>query len=108
MSKKTRRYSDTGLEPIDKVIGEVFRQGKFGRSAEVAKLWSIWEEVVGEDIAQHCVPQKICDGKLYIGVDSPIWCQQLDLLRDEIRKKVSEIFKEADIRNIVFRVAILR
>ena len=103
MKKKRGNRSVSNLEPIEQIIKEVFAQGRFGGSAKASELWSHWKEIVGEDVAQHCFPEKVSGGKLYIKADSPIWRQQLDLLKEEIREKINERLDDLDINQLVMR-----
>ena len=84
MKRKKRSRSNARMEPIDTVLHRLFTQGKFGKSVQVAELENCWAEIVGADAARHCVPEKIGDGKLYIKVDSPVWHQQIDMLKEEL------------------------
>jgi predicted nucleic acid-binding Zn ribbon protein len=103
MKKKRQRRTDSSLEPIEQVIKEVFSDGKFGGSAKASELWSCWKEIVGEDVARHCFPEKVSGGKLYIKADSPIWRQQLDLLKEDIREKIHEKLADFEIDQLVMR-----
>lgn len=103
MTLTSRRQSNNRLESIDGIIEHIFSEGKFGGSARIAELWSQWKEIVGEDVAEHCFPEKLNDGKLYIKVDSPIWCQQLDLLKEELIEKLDSKFKNFEIEKLIFR-----
>ncbi|UCD58513.1 MAG: DUF721 domain-containing protein [Candidatus Hydrogenedentota bacterium] len=100
--------SSDGPEPVSRIIGKVFATGKFGECAQVAQLWGQWTEIVGEDIAAHCVPEKISGGKLYVSVDSPVWCQQLDLLKEELKEKIDRKLQDPGIKKIVFRSTMLQ
>ena len=97
------RRSSGELKPIDEVISEVFRRGKFGSSAKAAELWGQWKDIAGEDVAQHCFPEKVSDKKLYIKVDSPIWRQQLDLMKEELQERIENKCHNIDIERIIFR-----
>lgn len=103
MTKKKQRRSTGKLEPIETVIKEAFGKGKFGGSTQVAELWSQWKEIVGEDAADHCLPEKIIKGKLYVVADSPIWRQQIDLLKEEIKEKIDERLGDLKIEELVMR-----
>lgn len=103
MTRPRRRRCDRGLESIDSIVREVFGRGKFGGSARTAELWSHWKEIVGEDVARHCFPEKISDGKLYVKADSPIWRQQIDLLKEEIEEKIGQKLKSLKIEKLVLR-----
>lgn len=105
MSQPKRSRSGTGLEPIEKVLERFFEQGRFGNSSRVAELWGQWKEIVGDDVASHCIPEKIEKKKLYIKVDNPVWHQQLDLLKDEIKARIDTRFDNIQVDKIVFRSA---
>lgn len=106
--KRPRRKSGgsppgSPLEPIDEIIRRVFTKGKFGGSAQASELWSRWKEIVGEDVAEHCFPEKIKDGKLYIKADSPVWRQQLDLLKEEITERINATLDDVTVKKLAVR-----
>jgi predicted nucleic acid-binding Zn ribbon protein len=103
MKKKRKNRLDGNLEPIEEIIKEVFAKGKFGGSAKASELWNYWKEIVGEDVAQHCFPEKVSGGKLYIKADSPIWRQQLDLLKEDIREKINNKLVDIEITKLVMK-----
>lgn len=105
MKKRKRTYSSDGPESIGRIIEKVFQVGKFAGCAQVAQLWAQWPEIVGEDVAEHCIPEKINDGRLYIKVDSPVWHQQLDLLKEELKEKIDGRLQDPGIEKIIFRSA---
>ena len=103
MRKRGRKRSQSTLESIGMIVGEVLTKGKLGGGTRVAELWHGWTEIVGKDIAAHCFPEKMERGKLYIKADSPIWCQQIDLLKEELKEKIESKLKNCDIQKIVVR-----
>ncbi|NLA74153.1 MAG: DUF721 domain-containing protein, partial [Deltaproteobacteria bacterium] len=38
-----------------------------------SKIWEVWEEVVGQAIADHAQPAKIHKNRLVIHVSEPVW-----------------------------------
>lgn len=104
-AKRKRKYSGDRPEAIGRIIEKVFQVGKFGGCAQVAQLWAQWPEIVGEDVAEHCIPEKISGGRLYIKVDTPVWHQQLDLLKEELKEKIDGRLQNSGIERIVFRSA---
>jgi predicted nucleic acid-binding Zn ribbon protein len=101
MSKERRSSGE--LKPINEIISDVFQSGKFGNSATVARLWAQWKDIAGEDVALHCFPERVKDKKLYIKVDSPIWRQQLDLMKEELQKRIENTCQNVDIERIIFK-----
>jgi predicted nucleic acid-binding Zn ribbon protein len=100
---KANRKNSAGLEPIDGIIAKVLATGKLGNFTQLAELWGEWKDIAGEDVAQHCFPEKVAGQKLYIKVDSPIWRQQLDLLKEELKEKIENRFENVSIEKIVLR-----
>ncbi|MCL5024424.1 MAG: DUF721 domain-containing protein [Nitrospirae bacterium] len=47
-----------------------------------------WRELFPEPLSLHMFPSVLKDGELLINVDSPVWLQQLTLLKSEISKKL--------------------
>ena len=95
------------VESINKIIQRVLAEGKLGGSAQVAELWEKWGDIVGENVAEHCFPEKISEGKLYVRVDSSVWHQQLDLLKEELKEKINRKQQKPEIEKIIFRSATL-
>jgi predicted nucleic acid-binding Zn ribbon protein len=103
MKRQLRRRSSDGIESIDKIINKIFTKGKFGGRAQVAQLWGQWKDIVGEAVALHSFPEEIKNGKLYIKVDNPIWHQQLDVLKEELKDKIESKIEIPGFEKIVFR-----
>jgi len=62
-----------------------------------------WKQIVGERIAAHTVISRIQHRRLYLWVDSPVWVNQLTLLKPELLQKIN-----GHLRNPVFKDIILR
>ena len=50
----------------------------------LASLFSRWETIVGEEIAQHAEPRSLRDGVLVLVVDQPAWAAQLRYLAADL------------------------
>jgi len=57
----------------------------------VARLATIWSEIVGEVAAQHCQVEEYSDHKLKIRAASTNWAVQLRLLEPTIKAKIVAI-----------------
>ena len=62
-----------------------------------------WKHIVGERIAAHTMISRIQYRRLYLWVDSPVWVNQLTLLKPELLQKIN-----GHLRNPVFKDIILR
>ncbi len=55
-------------------------QGVFGR----------WAELVGDEVASHCTPETLDDGRLVVRTDSTAWATQLKLLSPSLVRRLNE------------------
>jgi predicted nucleic acid-binding Zn ribbon protein len=52
-------------------------------------LWPHWQDTVGPTIARHAHPVRIRRGVLCVAVDSPVWMQELQFLKESIRDQLN-------------------
>jgi predicted nucleic acid-binding Zn ribbon protein len=52
-------------------------------------VWPHWDEIVGSTIAQHARPVRIRRGMLCVAVDSAVWMQELQFLKESIREQLN-------------------
>jgi predicted nucleic acid-binding Zn ribbon protein len=48
-----------------------------------------WEDAVGATVARHARPVRIRRGLLCVAVDSPVWMQELQFLKESIRTQLN-------------------
>ncbi|MEO8364363.1 MAG: DUF721 domain-containing protein [Ilumatobacteraceae bacterium] len=58
-------------------------------STVVAGIFSNWDQLVGDAVAQHASPIKLEAGRLLVEVDEPAWATQMRFLESEIISKLS-------------------
>lgn len=52
-------------------------------------MWPHWDDAVGATIARHARPVRIRRGLLCVAVDSPVWMQELQFLKESIRTQLN-------------------
>ena len=77
---------------------------KFGIDNAVAqnKALNIWNEVVGEKIANNTEPDRVEHGVIIVKVSSPTWRQELYFQKKDIIQKINNIIGKNIIRDIRF------
>lgn len=68
-----------------------------------ARIWDIWEEAVGAQIAAKAQPAKFQAGTLTVAVATPPWMQQLTYLRQEMIRKLNNLLGEELITEIYLK-----
>jgi hypothetical protein len=69
---------------------------------EVYRVWTFWDEEVGEAIASRAEPAGFRAGVLSVRVSSASWTQELQFMKDMIRERLNARLGEELIRDIYF------
>lgn len=68
------------------------------------RLWNEWGNLVGDQIAKNCQPEKVKDGILFLKVTSPVWAQQLQFMKGMVIEKVNRFMGGDTVSELRFRV----
>lgn len=96
MSKKLERISST--------LGSLLRVRGLSSRLKEYRIFSQWDEIVGETIALHAQPLSVRRGKLTVLVDSSTWHHHLSQLRPELLEKINRSMGKEGIDGIVFKI----
>lgn len=72
------------------VLSQVVERFDFRQRLREYSVWNVWAEVVGEVLASKAEPLRIEDGRLFVGVASSTWMQELQFLKDELRTRLNQ------------------
>lgn len=68
-------------------------------------VMTLWEQVVGDLVAQKSWPEKVNEGVLTVGVTSHTWADQLHLLKPQILTRYRQLLGRSILKDIEFRVS---
>ena len=71
------------------VVDALVRDRDWERTLTTAGLLPRWTEIVGEDIAEHCRPERLQDGELILIAESTAWATQLRLLARQLLGRIA-------------------
>ncbi len=91
----------TYLREVKKIVKETLR--KFNLGEESQKLFSIWQEEIGE-LAKHAQIGSFREGKLLVEVDNPVYMQELSAQRKSIMERVNRRMGKRFIVEVRFRL----
>ena len=100
MNKKNEPFT-----PLKDVISSILGDSSLPFNPDDARIWKVWEEVVGIPVARHTRPLWIKEGKLRVSVTDPIWLQELGYVEKTIRKKLNGKLGRPAVKRIEFRIA---
>ncbi|WP_254407187.1 DUF721 domain-containing protein [Streptomyces sp. GMY02] len=90
--------------PLGAAINRLITERGWETPAAVGGVMGRWPQIVGEDVAKHCVPQRYDDGKdervLTVQCDSTAWATQLRLLAPRLVARLNEDLGHGTVRMI--------
>ena len=79
-------------KPIGSMVSQVLGEMGLDAAREAFKIGELWEEAVGPEVAEHCRPVAVRGNVLEAEVDSSVWCQQLQMEREQLLAALREAF----------------
>lgn len=81
-------------------VGALTSQLGWKRSLQVGGVVGRWRDVVGDQIADHCVPETFEEGALVVRADSTAWATQIRLLLPQLERRLAEEVGEGAVTSI--------
>ncbi|MBW1667711.1 MAG: DUF721 domain-containing protein [Deltaproteobacteria bacterium] len=94
----------TTLTPLKDIMESILKDPRLPFNPDDARIWSVWDEVVGPSISRNAQPLWIKGGRLRVKVTDPIWLQELGFLKQNIKDKLNEKLGRDAVRDIEFRL----
>lgn len=80
------------MNSLEEVINDAMNHLGIKEKVKEQKLFTEWEDIVGEKLAEICLPKEIKNGIIFLECPSPVWMQELSFRRREIIKKINKKF----------------
>jgi predicted nucleic acid-binding Zn ribbon protein len=92
---RPRGYSGPGPDPRDPqpfgaMLARLMKDRGWERPAAEARLFGMWESVVGPELAAHSRPVKLEQGELTVEAESTTWATQLRLLTAKLLTRIAD------------------
>ena len=91
--------------PLRSVVRSVMKETEASYPDNTHKLWELWPEAVGPELAKRCAPLSLRSGRLTVAVESPVWLQQLTLLSATVIENVNDLLGGEVVKKAVFKQA---
>ena len=95
------RINISDPQPLSSVFNEIITNRDWRQGIAEGNLFSDWEKVVGEDIAQHTTPITLLEGKLTIQTSSTACATQLRLISNDLLKTLQQSAPGALVEELV-------
>lgn len=81
---------DRDPQAIGDTVERLVAERGWSDDASVGSVIGRWPDVVGEDVAAHCAPERFADGVLVVRADSTTWATQVRLLAPVLQRRLDE------------------
>ncbi|HEX3900563.1 MAG TPA: DciA family protein [Mycobacteriales bacterium] len=71
------------------LVGDLVRDRDWQRTLNAAGIEPRWAQIVGEDVAAHCRPDRLVDGELTVIAESTAWATQLRLMSRQVMSRLT-------------------
>lgn len=93
--RRLRGYSGPGPDsrdpqPISAVLARLMKARGWQQPAAEARIFGMWEAVVGPELAAHSRPVKLEEGILTVEAESTAWATQLRLLTGKLLGRIAD------------------
>ena len=93
--------------PISDLLESAFSGKPVQKRLRDIKIWQVWEEAVGAQIASKAYPAAIRDGVLTLRVKGSAWMQQLSLMKHDIISHLNSAIGEQVVSDLLFKQGVI-
>ncbi|WP_169732409.1 DUF721 domain-containing protein [Haloglycomyces albus] len=94
---------DRDPQSLKNVLDQLSRKRGWRRQVADHTVFGRWESIVGPDIARHCRPERLENGRLTVVAESSAWATQLRLISKRLYRSIvaevgSTVVRELNIQ----------
>jgi predicted nucleic acid-binding Zn ribbon protein len=87
-NQEEERSKKDDPEKLSNILNDLVTTRDWKKGIAEGTLFTKWREIVGNEIADHCEPITLFEGRLTIKAESTSWATQLRLLTPELLKNI--------------------
>jgi len=89
---------------IGSILGDVLQKYRHEMDVELVQVWQVWDNIVGEVIAQNAKPAAFKGQILLVHVTSSTWIHQLQFLKKEMIERLNNALGKPLIEDLKFKI----
>ena len=87
-NQEEERSKKDDPEKLSNILNDLVTTRDWKKGIAEGTLFTKWREIVGNEIADHCEPITLFEGRLTIKAESTSWATQLRLITPELLKNI--------------------
>lgn len=104
----TKGKKTDSIESVGSVIDKLLRSGIRRQDTPLLQVWELWEQAVGQIIAENARPAAIKGNILLVHVNSSPWLHQLSFLKKDILVRINRELGRDLVGDIKFKIGPLQ
>lgn len=93
---------------ISGILQELLKKYRSEPDGELARVWQLWDGVVGEAIAENARPAAFKGSLLLVYVTNSTWVHHLQFLKRDIIEKINAAVGKTLVEEIKFKIGPLK
>lgn len=91
------------ISTLGAVLDALVKSLGIEKQVEQYKIFDVWNDIVGEQVAKVAKPDRIQNGMLIVRVNNAPWRAELTFRKNEILEKIHTTLQSKSITDIKFR-----
>ena len=100
ITDESERVKSDEPTQLNSILNELVEARSWRQGIAEGNLFSEWNAIVGNEIANHCEPITLFEGKLTIKAESTAWATQLRLMDESLLKTIQQSSPGAVVENL--------
>jgi predicted nucleic acid-binding Zn ribbon protein len=88
---------------LTEALADIFKKAGASKLIEYSKIVLLWKDCVTPEIAKQTEAVKIRNRILYVETRSPVWAQELNFFKEDIKEKLNQKAGYQAINDIRFK-----
>jgi predicted nucleic acid-binding Zn ribbon protein len=93
------------VDDLSRVLQQVLQRAEGAYPDQAHRVWEVWDQAVGPEVAERCRPLSLRSGRLTVAVTNAAWMQQLSFVRDSLRDAVNRALGVTVVKEVRLRMA---
>ncbi len=99
------KTESAGFQSVGEILSRVLSGYRPSKDLEMMRLWDVWEDALGREIAENTKPASFKGGVLVVSVASSAWLYQLKFLEREMIVNLNAHLEQSTITRIQYKIA---
>ncbi|MCP3898513.1 MAG: DUF721 domain-containing protein, partial [Desulfobacteraceae bacterium] len=90
---------------ISNILDTTLKNYRPKSDMEMTRIWDLWGEAVGDEVAKNAKPAAFKEGTLIVNVSSSVWIQHLKFLEKDMISNINHILNKKLVKKVRFKIA---